>query len=277
MSCRSDRFSALFVPQKASDFIDLTDLLPGRIFVSIAVYVDESGTNDITGQKKGSEAAVLSGFVGWKANWKRFDRIWMDALELNGVKNFKFNEIQKSRNKPHVKTVYCEWTERRKDAFLLNLAKIASHHAAFPVGGNVYKSGVYEKSISEGKEPEYPYKRCFDAFFQSVIEEMYRVMPGCTEKVSFYFDQNQDPRWKNGLRESYEGFKKLDQRFVGMMEGDDKVLTPLQAADLLAGASRLVAVEAYTTHQRQPMNKLLQVLYQKMPNSTPAHKWITVP
>jgi hypothetical protein len=242
--------------------------------MSIAVYMDESGTHDITGQEKGSEVAVICGYAGWKANWGRFTHEWEYALKLNRVPYFHYRELEDSKWHPEKDSCYKGWSKRRKDAFVLNLAKIASKHASFPVGGNFNTEGNQEQNLQQGKPTAYPYKRCFDQFFISVREELERCRPGCTEKITFFFDRNQDPRWQNALQNSYDEFRRIDSRFVAdVVYGDKKVLIPLQAADLLAYATRKVAVKAYAEGKSQPMNPLLRVLHRKMPNSKPGLQW----
>ena len=124
--------------------------------MSIIIYADESGTHDLTGKLKGSEAAVISGYAAWKANWGRFVKEWQNTLKLNGVLDFHFSDLEVNRRHPDKKSYYTGWSERRKSAFVKKLAKIAVHHTLFPVGGNVATKLIHEEKCLAGQQDSVP-------------------------------------------------------------------------------------------------------------------------
>jgi hypothetical protein len=138
-----------------------------------------------------------------------------------------------------------------------------------------------------GKPNEYPYKRCFDMFFVSVLDELRRVLPKYRGDIVFFFDRKTgDAKWQNALIESWNQFAKNEPRFrMTPVCGDKELLIPLQAADLIAWPTRRLAFSAWEEAKRigirqpkkQAINELLQALYRKMPNSEPGLRWIKTP
>jgi hypothetical protein len=255
-----------------------------RIIVSVDVYADESGTHDEAGKRPGAEVATISGYAGWKNKLKIFSRQWKDHLKLNGVDCFHFQELNDSKYHPEEHPCYQGWSNRRKDAFALALAKIAANNMICPVGGNIPTGWIYEENVTKGKPHEYPYKHCFDQFFFSVLDELSRVLPKYRGNIAFFFDRKDgDAKWQCALLESWNEFAKRDARLqVAPVFQNKELLIPLQAADLIAWPTRRLASKAWQEGKRagirqpkrQNMDKLIQVLYQKMPNSAPGMKWI---
>jgi len=141
----------------------------------------------------------------------RFSKQWQDHLELNKVPCFHASELAYSTTYPHRPSVYNEWEQRRKDAFVLALARIASRNALCPIGGHFATEWSYEENVAAGKPFEYPYKNCFDLFFVSVLEEIQRVKPDYKDSILFFFDRNQNPKWIQALKDSYGAFSKSTQ------------------------------------------------------------------
>lgn len=257
------------------NFIDFLGSLPINVLVNLEVYVDESGTHNITGKIKSARSAVVCGFVGWSKDWKTFSRKWQSILQANNILSFHYYDLEYHRRNPaDTSSRYYGWTEQRKTAFVKKLAKTAAHYSIAPVGGTVNTVEMDNAMKSGAVAPDYVYKYCIDQLFQSVREELHRVRPNTTDKIVFFFDDNKNRDWQNAVFDCYTKWSILDTRFAGRGFYDDKLVIPLQAADLIAGVTRKVAMESFAQRKPLPMDELCSILYQKMPNSAPFAKWI---
>jgi hypothetical protein len=240
--------------------------------VSLEVYIDDSGTHDPAGRQPGARVAFAGGFVGYKANWKRFSKQWHYALQQNNVEYFKYSELEKNRQHPEKEdSFYHGWPERKKHAFLKRLAKIAAHHSLSSVGGHIDTQKINELVVRGVARPHYIYKSAIDCMFKDVILTLNALNISRSEKIDFYFDDTTDPAWKAAIHESYTQFKEADKRvdslFAGFGFKNDRDFIPLQAADLNAGVMRRLAIKFYEQQAPQEPDEIAKILTAKKPNS----------
>jgi hypothetical protein len=61
----------------------------------IKVYADESGTQDETGQEKGSEVPVVAGYIATANYWVKFCGEWQSVLNKYKAPYFHNRELAK--------------------------------------------------------------------------------------------------------------------------------------------------------------------------------------
>jgi hypothetical protein len=75
---------------------------------------------------------------------------------------------------------------------------------------------------------------CLNGFFESFPKVVQSEWPSWTEKVSFFFDQNNDTDWNHAVQDAFTLAKNKDLRMAELTFGDMRVNLPLQAADMLS-------------------------------------------
>ena len=225
----------------------------------LQVYADESGTNDPAGQAKGSEVPVVAGYIASADYWTRFCAEWKAALDRHRAPYFHFREFASKHLCAKRDSPYYQWNHERRDDFLYDLAMIAGD-VAVPIGG-LYDAKKHHALGFNGD----PFKGAFAAFFNDVREAMDTHWPGCTDKVLFIFDNNDNKKWRESLHEVYDFFKEKDGRFGELTFEDDKdpKHLGLQAADMSAYATRQQGVPHMESgKQLQPM-RILDIILNK--------------
>ena len=153
------------------------------------------------------------------------------VLGAYGATHFHFREFANKHLCANSKSPYYGWTEKKRDAFLYDLAFLCSE-SAVPVGGCYHAKLHHERSL-EGN----PYENTIDGFFYDLARTIEDHWPGYTGKVLFVFDRCDDERWAGPLRKIHAQYAQKDARFEGGLtfENDtDPKHLPLQAADLYA-------------------------------------------
>lgn len=209
--------------------------------MKIVVYADESGTHDPTGQQKGSEVPVISGYMDYLENWTTFCNEWEAVLDRYKVPYFHFRDFDdRDDRKTNTKSPYYLWNDDKAEAFKYELAEIAGRH--IPIGG-MYNLREHKKLYKEDKTYSYTY--VFFTFFRDLIEAVSTHYPHLTEKISFFFDQKKDDeKWVSALHKMAAEYRKKDGRIGELAFADkrDYPHWPLQAADMIAFRSRRLAV-----------------------------------
>ena len=86
--------------EASAKFAEWTSLFSGKIFVTLTVYLDESGTHDPTGNLTGSEAPVFGGYMDTVDRWQIFRMHWKSVLDKYDVKYFHYRELVYESKKP---------------------------------------------------------------------------------------------------------------------------------------------------------------------------------
>src|ERR1017187_9261819 len=74
--------------EASAKFSEWTTLFSGKIFVTLTVYADETGTHDPHGKLPGSEAPVFGGFMETVDEWVVFIKNWASVLDKTDAQFF---------------------------------------------------------------------------------------------------------------------------------------------------------------------------------------------
>jgi hypothetical protein len=219
---------------------------------AVIVYADESGTHDPGGNQKGSQHPTIAGFAAPPSEWSKLCVDWRAILNSYDAPYFHSRELRAAKAAlEHGKEVtaklkknpYFGWSIDKMDKFLMILARVAGRGNKVMIAGAI-KIPVFNKlkielSVNNPNNIELgdnPYKYCFGEFFNSYHKETWHRWGDFKCPVSFFFDQHDDPEWREAVHEVFEGFKTKDHRMTEISFADKKKEPhlPLQAADLLA-------------------------------------------
>lgn len=214
-------------------------------------YADDSGNDGK------SPVFVLGAFVGTVENWKRFSGEWDDALHNNGYKNLDYFKMKEAAAR---EVQFAGWERDKRDAFLLRLISIIERYAvkgvATTIPGADYRE-VFKGKIAKGMDTPY-----FLSFYALMAEaHRFQLKTNEQNRIDFVFDE-QGRQIGSALRawRYWIGQAQAGQEFTLFLgerpqSGDDKIILPLQAADLLAWRTRRLAEDAYSN--QSIANKIL--------------------
>jgi hypothetical protein len=247
------------MPETAAlQFPEWASLFSGKLLVKLVAYVDESGTHDKTGKLEGSREVVVAGWVAWRDEWVNFCSDWQAVLNKYDAPYFHFKEwsaasaIIRKKRKPFSEfkqNPYRGWKLKDLDRFLQELANIAGSGNKIMIGGYVNTLEFHKAAMSPSIDPRIipsggdPYKHCLDQFFKEFLIEVQQQWPYWTEPVSFFFDQSNNPEWRNAVVGAFYSYKDKDSRLavVSFADKKSKEHLPLQAADMIAYRCRQIA------------------------------------
>jgi hypothetical protein len=197
----------------------------------LEVYADETGTGGIP--KTGEEPAPgVYGFLATPVEWDKFRLRWTAMLQNHGAKYFHFRELDRSFQKQNPDNPFSSWDDSRKDNFIYDMAFVAGS-GPIPFGGN-----APQKKHRTAKEA---YEKAFDGFFADFASQMDTHFPNETEKVSFFFDNNDADNWiailNKKLKEAIHRDNRIADEYTPMNPKTERGI-PCQAADLLAYVHR---------------------------------------
>ena len=199
-------------------------------------FVDDSGSDT------GSWLMVLAGLVSTQEQWKAFADEWQTTIDASpSIDYYKASE--------YVSLTKCfeGFSHDEADAKTLALAKVISRHAHYGVASLVlwedfnkhvtprtYPAGWRNRPTYRGYE--HPYFICFADVVSLIVHEQVRRNQA-DKVVDFVFDK-QGKLLRRALME-FELVKEEEEEpycsILGQaIPGDDKVMLPLQAADLFA-------------------------------------------
>jgi hypothetical protein len=227
----------------------------------LVIYADESGTN------KSEVAPVIAGYIGRPVEWEKFCVEWPAMLNTHKVDYFHFREwvdalesARRGRPCKINKNPYQGKTEDKLKELLYDCAEIAGRQV--PLGGMINLKNW--SKINKG----YPFKPLFQWFLKSIIEALEEHWPNFSEPIEIIFDQTDDRKWKNEIRDVFFEWGKIkkDSRFSEPIFRDKKIApyTPLQAADMLAFWDRKKAEPRMVSGLLQDANLLDYILNRNM-------------
>ena len=231
-----------------SSFREWASLFSERLFVMIQVYADES---------EHGGATLIGGYIATTEYWSKFCRDWQKILNDFNAPYFHFREFAEKNHKNCKATPYDDWSERKKDKFLYELAFLASE-TAIPIGGGFGQSA---NEIPTAKD--LIWKNSLVKLFEDLNLVLSEAWPNYTGKILFVFDKCQDRKKLIPIHEVHGSFSDKDSRFGGLAFEDDKdpKHLPLQAADLLAYVSRQQIGKMFSKEERQdPDARMLDLI-----------------
>jgi hypothetical protein len=238
----------------------------------LIVYADESGTNDPTGQERGSAIPTVCGFVETADYWAQFRRKWKRMLDAYRALYFHFREFANKILLSRRTSPYYGWSDKKRDSFLYDLAFVASEQAV-PAGG-FYNAKIHHNLGLEGN----PFENAVNLFFSDLrvaLDDHWRGFPG---KISLIFDRCESEQMLVPLNNAYRAFAKADRRIsepLALADDKDPQHLPLQAADLYAYAARQYAERQMAHPGTEEPKRLLDFILNK--NLYVARKMISRP
>jgi len=215
----------------------------------LAAYLDESGGTDTT-------VLVIAGCLSTTQRWTRYERDWRKALNEFGIQFFHMREAA------HLQGQFKGWSTRRRDALLKRLVYLIKESAPTLVSVAVDVAGYRELlPIIKGARPysDSPFFIAFQSTLSNLVDAARQGKQ--EEKVALVFDHNAD--YARPALSLYSKFKEWGYPFADGLGpisfADDKDVTPLQAADLIAWESLKYARETRDSRQR-PMRASLASL-----------------
>lgn len=185
---------------------------------------------------------AVSGFLTTPEKWLSFSPAWEATLAADpSISHFKMNNVFGMKTGPFQ-------TFTREQRFKKTESLISVINAHLPdksdfAGGVVMDFAAYQSMLEPalGKRYRNPYLWCFQGIL--VIYSSFIKQTVSCEKINFIFDDNQKP-FRDALRQ-YEkvadlpGFVEFKDIVGSITPGNDLKVMPLQAADMLAGQTRL--------------------------------------
>lgn len=252
------------IPFRAAGYSSALMLsLPDKLFMCVALYVDETGTHDPTGRERGSVVAGVGGYLSWMDDWLKLTDEWQEVLGAYGVNDFHFKEFAAVNTwGPHKKGwPYKGWEPKKRDEFLFSLATIAGKRTQFGLTA-FFNVKDYDEMIPGWwkKLSPCPYNLCLKLFFEAMIVELdRRWLPKCNTTVAYVFDQTDDPNWRDSISDFFYGVKHLKDSCgrMGSLAFADREKTPqLQAADMLVYRQRQVQEELLFKQENQEQRSM---------------------
>jgi hypothetical protein len=203
-----------------------------RLMFMLQAYIDDSGN---IGQGKTS---VMSGYVASTETWTDFSDRWHAAiLESPQISYFKASEAWRLEGE------FAGWTDEQRDQKIERLIDVINATAAIYGAVSVLHNDAF-KRLKAKLEPEDK-----DPFFHLFLDVMQMCMMGYQEfkgsgPLSLIFDSNDkspdmmERMFREMLRTAPEALKRLGIVVSPPVFQDDKLVMPLQAADLVANSTR---------------------------------------
>jgi hypothetical protein len=125
---------------------------PQILTMNIVVYVDESGTHDLSSKQPGAKVAVLAGYAGFEDDWVNFCGRWQTVLNKYKVPVFHFSEYADKRNSSGKPSwPYFGWCREKRHDFLFELASVAGSRARFPFASAFHLADYHENPEIKNK------------------------------------------------------------------------------------------------------------------------------
>jgi len=191
----------------------------------LAAYVDESGDLD-------TPVFVMAGYVSTEIKWKKFDREWKRVLRDFGVSYFHMKDLVRSKHE------FTGWSQQRKDDLIHRVVFVIKSNVMFCIG-SALPMADYKKVVPADlrKKIGHPYYLSLQHCIQSVLHHC--SSKSITEEVSFTFDEK--AKFSGRAVQIYNSYKsgqaitKSGKALLGPIAfADDRNVTPLQAADIMA-------------------------------------------
>lgn len=207
--------------------------------LSVRAFIDESDTRE----PKMKDIFSMGGWVADVETWERFSDDWQSVLKINpSIEYFKHNEAKSTSGQ------FEGWSKLAVNAKLCSLARVVDRHIDpikhhYGVLTGIKPEGLrilFQKSTATARQvrsilklaSEYDF--CFHAIIAMTTQ---RQALFSDPPVDFIFDTHSNlKKCTHFYEELKKGIPDWLARVAGTVtSGDDKVLMPLQAADLLVG------------------------------------------
>lgn len=198
----------------------------------VRAYLDASG-------QKTDPVVVVSGFIGFRSHFERFENLWDVFRKEFGLDHFHATEFWAQQSRP-----YCNWSDAQHLKAQGDICRILSDDTAVPVGVSVavnvlafneWRSTLDHYHLSD------PYYFCLDQVLNTLI---YAAGPGA-DSLTIYCDQEKEhellgadiARWHEARlnKDPSLAINPMPApRPVSVYYGPKRQFVPLQLADILA-------------------------------------------
>lgn len=198
----------------------------------LRAYIDDSIHNREDGIAGGVYA--LAGYVSDTSRWAEFADEW-DAILHEGPHVLEYLHTSEAHRLTDPKSMFYGWTSQERDNKLLLLARAINRRAFFSVQ-TAMRPEHYREILGPITKV-----RVYYFLFYSIIAQLIRATERFhpTGKIEIYFDEKGDESVR-GIEAAYEEFMAdapahLRDKIASRPEfKNDRDITPLQAADLMA-------------------------------------------
>jgi hypothetical protein len=192
----------------------------------LQAYFDDSGS------QRGDRRLYIAGYLNSAGKWALFSEAWDEELRVSpSIEYFKMAEAFSFKNQ------FDGWHKSDRDEKLRGLARVIRHFQ--PASFEVSVSMADYQALVNPTSPYVlgnPYFTCCFGMVSTVVQ--YAVKSGITIPIDFIFDQQQGVDGDIALFFSHMA-QNLSPATRKLVSGtptfkDDKLVLPLQAADMLA-------------------------------------------
>jgi hypothetical protein len=188
----------------------------------LTVYLDDSGTHS------GAEVTVVAGFVSTKLLWDGFRKEWARALRKERIDIFRMSDLENRRGE------FDGWSRERTEAFRRTLFDIIHRKTLAPIGSALINADwerVMPAHIKTGWGGSYGW--CAEDCAHQAYKWAKRT--GRPGKFRYIFEKGTVGHGQiNKMFADYASNPKWDAFRIDSYSFEEKKLTPLQAADLMA-------------------------------------------
>lgn len=184
-----------------------------------------------------SRILLLAGYIADTQRWLDFGNEWQPWLDKPpAIKALKMTAVYSPKASP-----WNAMTDPEKDARLEGFARIANKHALVGVQSIVDLVDYDEAKEMESAVPsEDPLYVAFSNTMRWISKQYTKA--GRTDGLSIVFDMPSSPKAKKRMKTLFDGILDLGHmkgfedvaKIDSVTFGDDEVLLPLQAADMMA-------------------------------------------
>ncbi len=211
-SSEVERLSRIAFPSAATE----------RNMAYYSAYFDESTSAD-------SPVLVVAGFLSTDAQWMLFEREWKEVLAAFEITAFHAQHFSKHKEE------FLGWEEPKRKALLRKLLSIINERAAFGFASTVHvKEFDAVFTGNDRRDIGSPYNLCCTACYLQIghwAQRNYQVEP-----LALIFDAGHKNAGDvtNTFNAEIKKSENIAYRLGSLTFSDDKVMVPLQAADLAA-------------------------------------------
>lgn len=204
------------------------DVRARKLLVVLQAYVDDSASDN------GDRRLFLAGYVNTADKWALFSDAW--AEELRRAPSIDYLKMREANN---LSGQFKGWSEEDRDEKLRDLSRLIRHFQPASLHASISRLDV-ERLIKPVAPYNFssPYLYCFNAIMIPLAMSQFSSQQDVRVPIDFIFDDQQ------GLGEEARAIYKAvrlqqpshirELLSVDPIFRDDKLVLPLQAADMLA-------------------------------------------
>jgi hypothetical protein len=215
---------------------------PSDLFVMLTAYFDDSGTDS------GSRVAVVAGYLGSTANWKRFAEEWRGLLSEYKITIMRRADLENFRGE------FRNWDGEFRTEFVRKVHAIIHRYTYSGVGSAILKDD-FEKTLPVEFSRDWGNMYSCSAYFCTLAIDRWCTQHNYDGPVNFVFEAGTigAGQISTMFRALHKDLWCREQYHVGSWSFGGKDLLPLQAADTVAYEwYKLVNNEAIQGHKRKP-------------------------